>query len=89
MWSSFGNGPKRIKASREPALLATLMEVTPQVPVVTPPGMHLMVTATDTMGTLDGGAVIAVACQPSPPSMTPWHRHVNIQNPQIVRTSPL
>jgi xanthine dehydrogenase accessory factor len=53
----FWNEARRIMASGEPAVLATVMAVNRQVPRVSPPGTCLIVTATGTVGGLDGGAV--------------------------------
>jgi xanthine dehydrogenase accessory factor len=47
----------QLLASGEAALLATVMAVQRQVPRVSPPGAHLIVTAARTVGALDGGAV--------------------------------
>jgi xanthine dehydrogenase accessory factor len=47
----------QILASREPAVLATVMAVHRQVPKVSPPGACLIVTANGAVGGLDAGAV--------------------------------
>jgi xanthine dehydrogenase accessory factor len=47
----------QLLASGESALLATVMAVQRQVPRVSPPGAHLIVTAARTVGALDGRAV--------------------------------
>ncbi len=56
-WMNSGNGPHRISASGEPAILVTVMAVHRQVPKVSPPGTCMIVTPTEAVGGLDGGAV--------------------------------
>jgi xanthine/CO dehydrogenase XdhC/CoxF family maturation factor len=47
----------QISASGEPAILVTVMAVHRQVPKVSPPGTCMIVTPTEAVGGLDGGAV--------------------------------
>jgi xanthine dehydrogenase accessory factor len=47
----------QISASGEPAILVTVMAVHRQVPKVSPPGTCMIVTPTEVVGGLDGGAV--------------------------------
>src|SRR5262245_29319567 len=47
----------QISAAGEPAVLVTVMAVHRQVPKVSPPGTCMIVTPTEAIGRLDGGAV--------------------------------
>lgn len=51
----------QIAAAGEPALFATVMSVHLQVPMTTKPGAHIIVMASEVLGSLDGGAIDAIA----------------------------